>query len=108
MGVAASTLWASLFGSRQLKLCILGLDNAGKTTLCYQMSMGQAVATAPTVGSNTELFTYRNVSAAAEHRQQRTSARGAAEQRQESTRRALPAEQAKRSARGLRRGEERQ
>ncbi|CEH14069.1 adp-ribosylation factor-like protein 5a [Ceraceosorus bombacis] len=63
MGLAISTLWSSLLGrSKELKICILGLDNAGKTTLCYQMSMGQAVATAPTVGSNTEQFTFKNLS----------------------------------------------
>jgi small GTP-binding protein len=34
---------------------------AGKTTLTYQMTLGQAVATAPTVGSNTEQFTFKNL-----------------------------------------------
>ena len=33
----------------------------GKTTLTYQMTLGQAVATAPTVGSNTEHFTFKNL-----------------------------------------------
>lgn len=61
MGVAFSSLWSSLFGTKELKICILGLDNAGKTTLTYQMTMGQAVATAPTVGSNTEHFTFKNL-----------------------------------------------
>lgn len=61
MGVAFSSLWSSLFGARELKICILGLDNAGKTTLTYQMTLGQAVATAPTVGSNTEYFTFKNL-----------------------------------------------
>lgn len=61
MGVAFSSLWSSLFGQKELKICILGLDNAGKTTLTYQMTMGEAVATAPTVGSNTEGFTYKNL-----------------------------------------------
>ncbi|UZJ54642.1 hypothetical protein CBS101457_003962 [Exobasidium rhododendri] len=61
MGVAFSSLWGSLFGQKELKICILGLDNAGKTTLTYQMTLGQAVATAPTVGSNTEHFTFKNL-----------------------------------------------
>jgi hypothetical protein len=37
------------------------LVDAGKTTLTYQMTLGQAVATAPTVGSNTEHFTFKNL-----------------------------------------------
>ena len=35
MGVAFSSLWNSLFGQKELKICILGLDNAGKTCLLY-------------------------------------------------------------------------
>ena len=61
MGIAISSLWNSLFGQKQLNICILGLDNAGKTTLTYKICMGQAVSTAPTVGSNTENFTYKNL-----------------------------------------------
>lgn len=61
MGIAISSLWTSLFGQKQLNVCILGLDNAGKTTLLYKMTIGQAISTAPTVGSNTENFTYKNL-----------------------------------------------
>ncbi|KAJ1019266.1 hypothetical protein NDA13_006186 [Ustilago tritici] len=61
MGVAFSSLWTSLFGSKELKICILGLDNAGKTTLMYKMTLGSVVSTAPTVGSNTENFEYKNL-----------------------------------------------
>lgn len=32
----------------------VGLDNAGKTTALYKLSLGQTVATAPTIGSNVE------------------------------------------------------
>ncbi|KAG8896732.1 hypothetical protein FRB99_008687 [Tulasnella sp. 403] len=55
MGVAFSQLWARLFGKEEQKLLILGLDNAGKTTILYKITMGQAVETAPTVGSNHEV-----------------------------------------------------
>lgn len=61
MGVAFSRLWNSLFGQQELKICILGLDNAGKTTLMYKMTLGSVVATAPTIGSNTEMFEYKNL-----------------------------------------------
>ncbi|PKI85895.1 hypothetical protein MVES_000611 [Malassezia vespertilionis] len=61
MGVAFSSLWNSLFGQQELKITILGLDNAGKTTLMYKMTLGSVVATAPTIGSNTETFEYKNL-----------------------------------------------
>ncbi|QRV76643.1 ADP-ribosylation factor family [Ceratobasidium sp. AG-Ba] len=54
-------LWARLFGQEEMKLLILGLDNAGKTTMLYKITMGEAVDTAPTVGSNTEVFEYKNL-----------------------------------------------
>jgi len=61
MGVAFSQLWAKLFGKEELKLLILGLDNAGKTTILYKITMGEVVETAPTVGSNQEVFEYKNL-----------------------------------------------
>ncbi|KDQ17604.1 hypothetical protein BOTBODRAFT_29781 [Botryobasidium botryosum FD-172 SS1] len=61
MGVALSLLWTRFFGKEEMKLLILGLDNAGKTTILYRITMGQAVETAPTVGSNREIFEYRNL-----------------------------------------------
>lgn len=38
-----------------------GLDNAGKTTTLYKLCLGEVVCTLPTVGANTETFTFRNV-----------------------------------------------
>ncbi|KAG8969809.1 hypothetical protein FRC03_000635 [Tulasnella sp. 419] len=61
MGIAFSQLWSRLFGKEELKLLILGLDNAGKTTILYKVTMGEAVETAPTVGSNHEVFEYKNL-----------------------------------------------
>ncbi|EGF98387.1 uncharacterized protein MELLADRAFT_51024 [Melampsora larici-populina 98AG31] len=54
-------LWSRLFGKEELKLVILGLDNAGKSTILYKITMGEVVATAPTVGANQELFEYKNL-----------------------------------------------
>ncbi|CAE6359617.1 unnamed protein product [Rhizoctonia solani] len=64
MGAAISQftqVWSRLFGQEEMKLLILGLDNAGKTTMLYKITMGEAVDTAPTVGSNTEVFEYKNL-----------------------------------------------
>jgi len=40
---------------------MLGLDNAGKTTILYHLKLGEVVCTLPTVGFNVEAFTYRNM-----------------------------------------------
>ena len=36
------------------KICLVGLDNAGKTTILYQFLMNEVVHTSPTIGSNVE------------------------------------------------------
>ncbi|KNZ61519.1 uncharacterized protein VP01_138g5 [Puccinia sorghi] len=49
-------LWSRLFGKEEMKLVILGLDNAGKSTILYKITMGEVVSTAPTVGANQALI----------------------------------------------------
>ena len=43
------------------KIIILGMQNAGKTTILFRLSLGQLVKTAPTIGSNVEEINYDNV-----------------------------------------------
>ena len=43
------------------KIVILGLDNAGKTTILYQFLMHEVVQTSPTIGSNVEEVTWKNI-----------------------------------------------
>ncbi|XP_069884251.1 putative ADP-ribosylation factor-like protein 5C isoform X1 [Dipodomys merriami] len=43
-----------IFGNQEHKVIILGLDNAGKTTILYQFLTNEAVHTCPTIGSNME------------------------------------------------------
>lgn len=43
------------------KLVLVGLDNAGKTTILYQLLLGEAVHTRPTIGSNVEEVVWRNL-----------------------------------------------
>ena len=43
------------------KIIILGMQNAGKTTIIYHLSLGQFVQTTPTIGSNVEELKYNNI-----------------------------------------------
>lgn len=47
--------------SNNFKIAILGLQNAGKTTILYRLSLGQLVTTQPTIGSNVEEISHNNV-----------------------------------------------
>lgn len=40
---------------------MVGLDNAGKTTILYQFLMNEVVQTSPTIGSNVEEVVFRNI-----------------------------------------------
>lgn len=62
MGAIMSAIWRSLFsGPVQCKIVILGLSNAGKSTILYRMNLGMVVVTKPTIGSNVEEITHKNV-----------------------------------------------
>lgn len=47
--------------STEHKLVLVGLDNAGKTTILYQLLLGEAVHTRPTIGSNVEEVVWKNL-----------------------------------------------
>uniref|UniRef100_A0A8C1E953 ADP-ribosylation factor-like 8 n=3 Tax=Cyprinus carpio TaxID=7962 RepID=A0A8C1E953_CYPCA len=53
MGLIFAKLW-SFFCNQEHKVIIVGLDNAGKTTILYQFLMNEVVHTSPTIGSNVE------------------------------------------------------
>ncbi|ORZ19712.1 P-loop containing nucleoside triphosphate hydrolase protein [Absidia repens] len=61
MGILFSGLWNKLFSKAEVKIIIVGLDNAGKTTLLYKLLMDQVVTTTPTIGSNVEEIQYKNI-----------------------------------------------
>lgn len=56
-----SGLWQRLAGTQEYKVCIVGLDAAGKTTILYKLHLGEVVKTAPTIGSNVEVTAHSNV-----------------------------------------------
>merc|ERR1711977_647216 len=61
MGLVFSSLWSRIFGGGQYKIVMVGLDNAGKTTILYRLHLGDVITTTPTVGSNVEEVSHRNV-----------------------------------------------
>jgi len=65
MGLTLSqfaTRAAALFANvKDARLLLVGLDNAGKTTLLYKFKHGEAVQTIPTIGFNTEEVQYKNI-----------------------------------------------
>jgi ADP-ribosylation factor-like protein 1 len=56
-------IFESLFGSKEVRILILGLDNAGKTTILYRLQneSDEAVQTIPTIGFNVETLQYKNI-----------------------------------------------
>jgi len=60
MGGGISKILDKIFGSKEMRLLMLGLDAAGKTTILYNLKLEQDVTTIPTVGFNVETVTYKN------------------------------------------------
>ncbi len=76
-------LLSKIFGNREMRILMLGLDAAGKTSkknfnylnynyniwfdfvfflaILYKLKLGQSVTTIPTVGFNVETVTYKKV-----------------------------------------------
>lgn len=53
--------YSAIFKLHNYKLCMVGLDNAGKTTTLFKLHLGEVVNTQPTIGSNVEEVIYKNI-----------------------------------------------
>ena len=53
--------FSGLFGSKERRILILGLDGAGKTTILYRLQVSEVVTTIPTIGFNVETVQYKNL-----------------------------------------------
>eukprot|EP01098_Paradermamoeba_levis_P012839 TRINITY_DN5706_c0_g1_i1.p1 TRINITY_DN5706_c0_g1~~TRINITY_DN5706_c0_g1_i1.p1 ORF type:complete len:180 (-),score=39.31 TRINITY_DN5706_c0_g1_i1:113-652(-) len=60
MGNLVTSVLSRLFGTKEVRILILGLDGAGKTTILYKLQCGEIVQTMPTIGFNVETVTYKN------------------------------------------------
>ncbi len=70
-----SQIFNRLFGDKEIRILILGLDGAGKTTILYRLQLGEVITTVPSIlrlvhlilmpnlaiGFNIETLTYKNL-----------------------------------------------
>ena len=62
MGLAFTKIWQRLIGKQEMRILMVGLDAAGKTTILYKLKLGEVVTTIPTIGFNVETVEYKNLS----------------------------------------------
>merc|ERR1712124_156405 len=62
MGLTFTKLMSRLFSKQEMRILMVGLDAAGKTTILYKLKLGEIVTTIPTIGFNVETVEYKNIS----------------------------------------------
>ena len=50
MGLSFTKLFSRLFAKKEMRILMVGLDAAGKTTILYKLKLGEIVTTIPTIG----------------------------------------------------------
>ncbi|RZS19460.1 hypothetical protein BHM03_00051859, partial [Ensete ventricosum] len=50
MGLSFAKLFSRLFAKKEMRILMVGLDAAGKTTILYKLKLGEIVTTIPTIG----------------------------------------------------------
>lgn len=56
MGLTFSKLFDKLWGKKEMRILMVGLDAAGKTTILYKLKLGEIVTTIPTIGTIRSLY----------------------------------------------------
>lgn len=52
MGMSISKMLERLWGKKEMRILMVGLDAAGKTTILYKLKLGEIVTTIPTIGKS--------------------------------------------------------
>ena len=60
MGFFFSKLWNNLLSKKEIRILMLGLDAAGKTTILHQLGKKGEIKTLPTIGFYVESLDYKN------------------------------------------------
>lgn len=47
-----TSMFKGLFGKKEMRILMVGLDAAGKTTILYKLKLGEVVTTIPTIGES--------------------------------------------------------
>jgi GTPase SAR1 family protein len=55
MGLSFSKIFDRLWGRKEMRILMVGLDAAGKTTILYKLKLGEIVTTIPTIGQSPSL-----------------------------------------------------
>lgn len=52
MGNSVKKMFDKMFGAKEMRVVMLGLDAAGKTTILYKLHIGEVLSTVPTIGAS--------------------------------------------------------
>ena len=61
MGLSFTKLFDKLWGKKEARILMLGLDAAGKTTIVYKLKLGEVLNSVPTIGFNVETVEFKNI-----------------------------------------------
>ena len=61
MGFFFSKIWSKLLRKNDVRILMVGVDGVGKSTILYQLKMGETVKTIPTIGFNVETLDYKGL-----------------------------------------------
>jgi len=61
MGLTFSKIFGKFIGKKDMRILMVGLDAAGKTTILYKLKLGEIVTTIPTIGFNVETVEFKNI-----------------------------------------------
>ncbi|BHF77378.1 hypothetical protein SprV_0602048300 [Sparganum proliferum] len=61
MGLMFSRIFDRFFDKKEIRILMVGFGAAGKTTILYNLKLGEIVTTIPTIGFNVKTVEYKNL-----------------------------------------------